>query len=118
MTLPTFPATPGPAFPVASQRNPLIITNTFGDGYMQEVHDGPNAGDIATTTLKWELLTRADKDALEAFLETNGGAGRFKLTPPGESVQHVYNCSKWTWMEVEFNNWSLTASLTRDFLPE
>ena len=60
---------------------PRVLAAPFGDGYSQRTADGLN-----TMLRKWSVQfvnrSQADCDAIEAFLEAQGGCLSFNWTPP------------------------------------
>lgn len=118
MSFPTFPATPGPVFPVSSSSEPLLLSVQFGDGYQQETLDGINSKDVASQDVRWDLLTDTDHTTFEAFLTANGGGNAgFLYTLPSSGKTYHYNCEGWQWTLVAHNNWSLAATFKRVFNP-
>ncbi|HLP30989.1 MAG TPA: phage tail protein, partial [Geothrix sp.] len=60
---------------------PRVRSVNFGDGYQQDQVDGLNA-DLPTWEVIFSNRTKAEADAIEAFLRARGGADRFLFKIP------------------------------------
>lgn len=77
---------------------PRVKSTPFGDGYRQRYQDGLNAT-LASWSLQFNGLTRAEADAIDAFLRTAGGADAFDWTDPlGNAGKYV--CGEWRRDEI------------------
>lgn len=66
----------------------------FGDGYTQTSRDGLNhIRDVVS--LKWDVLTEAQADTIEAFIRTQGGDTPFLYALRGDVVRQ-WTCEKYT----------------------
>lgn len=108
MSLSTF--TWVPDWSPSGEESPRVLSVGFGDGYSQEIGDGIN-----TNLPKWELKfsnrSKAEYDAILAFLRARNGVEQFIFTAPGESVAQHWLCKTWNpspWNGG--NNHSLTAT--------
>lgn len=91
---------------------PRVLQANFGDGYSQRVPDGLNNIE-EKWSLKWDILTLAEKNAIVAFFEARKGAESILMTMPGESVQKTWICSAWSSNQVSYAAYSLSASFVR-----
>jgi phage-related protein len=62
------------------------ITAQFGDGYQQVAPNGINVK-IASWSIEWGALTLAERDTVEASLDSVGSWGILTWTPTNESTQ-------------------------------
>jgi len=123
MTFPNFPrvgdGTPngsnGPAYPIDFDRQPKVLSASFGDGFAQDVVDGFNGAEALSLNITFSNATNQDHDKIEAFLTGLGGAGRFLYTAPYASKPLVFVCQKWRWTLVTVNNWTFSATFERRF---
>lgn len=102
-----------PVRPKASNptRTVKVITNSFGDGYEQEILDGLNA--IRTElTLTWPVLTIEQAQEIDAFFAANAGKV-FGFALPGET-ERMWRCNEWSPL-IERGSGSLTATLKEVF---
>jgi phage-related protein len=114
MAFPVFPASPGPVFPVTFEREPVVLSASFGDGYGQSVVDGISGRDTGVLNLSWDLLTEAEKDVFEAFLSEHGGVGNFTYAVPGYDT-YTFRCDSWSAVFVAHDVWGFRATFNRAF---
>ena len=67
----------------------------FGDGYEQVVSAGLNSVS-GTYTLDFDLLTKAEREEIEAFFAAKKGAEAFYYTFPGEDTPRKFRCKTWS----------------------
>jgi len=115
MSYDAFPETRGPAFDFEVQREPVIASVKFGDGYAQDVGDGLNAGDALGARVVWQLLTTAEKDAYVDFLAGKAGQTPFRYTIPSWGAEHSFKCDTWDEVNESYNVWTLEAVFMRVF---
>ncbi len=113
MSLLQLPNVPGLSFPLNENRNPAVLSLTFGDSYTQECQDGISGEKTTDVVATWTKLNRFQKDQLDQFFDERGGVERFYYTMPGASAYHVYTCPEWELTELGFNNWTLTSKWKR-----
>lgn len=70
-------------------------SNTFGDGYEQNVRDGINCVYIKQMSLTWDLLTLAQAAEIDTFFRNNAGL-TFLWTLPNENTARKWRCSEWS----------------------
>ncbi|WP_064033346.1 phage tail protein [Methylosinus sp. R-45379] len=114
MSIDTFTPPINPS--VGAQKKPelKILEATFGDGYTQASADGLNHI-RDSLTLNWEALTIAQSDAIEAFLNTQGGVTPFLWTAPGDATPRKWTCKDWevTYRTTHFR--SIKATFKQSF---
>ena len=66
----------------------------FGDGYSQAAPRGLNHI-RRVASLRWDVLTRAEKNAIEAHFVERGGNKSFRYTVPGDTSERRYTCDDW-----------------------
>ncbi len=71
------------------------IEANFGDGYVQRTVDGINNKPVMYE-LTWSALLPAEANAIESFLDSQGGATAFLYTVPRDSTQRKYRCKTWS----------------------
>ncbi len=98
------------------QMSPNMISNTFGDGYSQDVPNGINyvTGQV---TVAWGQMTVSQWATIEAFLITSLTTP-FLWTLPGETSPRQFRSVKWQ-LGYATLNWvsSVQATLKIDFTP-
>ncbi|MBK3798643.1 hypothetical protein GAY33_05255 [Azospirillum brasilense] len=120
MPLSTF--TPPVAPSVNSQKSvqPRVLKAEFGDGYAQRAADGLNSRPAAWE-LKWDALTTAQADAVEAFFAARGGYEAFWWTPLDTVTSFKFVADSWTRTPIVSAEalterlFSMTAKLTQVF---
>ena len=110
MTLPTFlpPMTPS----VGSSQKPDVNLRRadFGDGYSQAAPAGLNhIREVAS--LRWDVLTRAEKDQLVAFLKERGGYQSFTYQLPTEATARRWTCDDWRVTALPASLFAVEATL-------
>jgi phage-related protein len=99
-------------FGIAKSSNPQITTTRFQDGYVQRIKWGMNV-DPKTWSPRWNNITEAQSDTIEAFLEARVSDGdSFAWTPPNESAAGRYVCESWN----KTMNYAGLANITATFL--
>ena len=88
-------------------RAPRIRSAQFGDGFKQRAQDGMNA-DLRTRPLSFTTRTLAESQAIQAFLEAQGGTASFDYTHPGD-ISRKYVCETWKVTDTEYGP-SITAT--------
>jgi len=97
MTL-TFEPPVGPSFDLDDSREPRVLRQTFGDGYVGRSQDGINH-DLARVMLRWENLTREEAAEIWRFLRARKAvesfwyALPFNLSPDWVSITHRFTVS-------------------------
>ena len=79
----------------------------FGDGYSQRAQDGLNA-DMATWSLRFSGRSKAEGEAIDTFLQTQGGVTAFDWTPPGGAATK-WICPKWSRSYASYEAQSVSA---------
>lgn len=110
-----FPPYPPPSYPITQMRNPVTISTGYGGGYDETVMEGLNSNLVSGFNLRWNVLTQAQKDQFEGFLEARFGADRFQYTVPGFGLTAMFSCAKWTFELIAPGQWSLSAQFDRKF---
>lgn len=91
------------------KKTPRLLSCQFGDGYKQSAGDGINIL-LPPWSVSFSARTFAEIQAMDAFLEKQGGSTTFLWTPPGSSTAKKFRCEEWT------PSWgSTSASLTATF---
>jgi phage-related protein len=111
MSLETFNPDPLPSPGTSTKPAFALKTADFGDNYQQTTRDGMN-WIKRTITLKWDVLTEAQADALEAFFLGKGGDTPFLYTRRGD-VARQYTCTDYERIHGSPNTFS--ATLVEDF---
>jgi phage-related protein len=111
MTTPTFtpPYAPSPG----AQNKPAIkiLQAEFGDGYTQPTPDGLNHI-RPVLALQWDMLERAERDAILSFFERQGGTLPFFFAMPGEE-HFAYTCADWSDTALEAELYNVNATFRR-----
>ena len=112
MTIPTFlpPTPPSPGGTRKPQVN--VLRAEFGDGYSQARPKGLRHV-RRVVTLRWDALSFAEVEAIEAFLTERAGWQAFAYRPFGFAETVRWTCSDWESEHVP--PWRLTATLMEDF---
>lgn len=97
---------------------PKLREVSLGDGYTLRSPDGLNHI-RETHKLKWEGISRADRDTLMNFLERHGGYTPFDWTPFGETESRKWVCKAWGARRSSQGGvlYTVTATFTEDFAP-
>jgi len=101
-----------PNYGAAVDKTPKVKRAQFGDGYQQRVGDGIN-----TTARSWSLSfegTKTEIDAVDLFLQTEGGVTAFTWTPPTGAVGK-WLCGQWSNSITDFDHYSLIATFEEVF---
>jgi phage-related protein len=85
----------------------------FGDGYEQRVADGINSI-IEDWSLSFTLRTKAEINAIDAFLRARKGVENFDWTTPAGQLKK-FVCRKWSVSYFHDGNASLSATFEQDF---
>lgn len=93
--MPTFSPPLDPAVGSSKPVETRVLRANFGDGYTQRAADGLNVI-IRKPKLKFDGLTEAQADTIEAFLEAREGHENFDYTLPNESTSRKFICQTWT----------------------
>jgi len=109
--MPTFTNTP--SYGAAVKVQPRVRQAQFGDGYSQRVADGINSAPRAWS-LSFAKRTEAEIDAIESFLDTQGGTASFDWTPP-RGAAGKWICKTWDRGLDDFNNERLSATFEEVF---
>lgn len=93
-------------------RTVKVITNSFGDGYEQEIADGLNP--VRTElTLTWPVLTIPQMQEIDAFFVINAGKAFYFALP--EEQPRKWRCNEWS-PPYEAGTGSMTATLKEVFV--
>jgi phage-related protein len=84
-----------PEFSASKASKPTVKQIKYGDGYEQRISFGVNTNP-KNWTLRFVSRSDAEANAIESFLDTNGGISSFSWTPPLASVSGRYVCRSWT----------------------
>ena len=95
MANPVFTPPVNPSVGSAPDNEVKLLTASFGDGYEQVAPDGLNAR-RQVWTLVWQTLTKAQADAIVAFLDARQGAEIFDWTPPGCASAISFRAPQWS----------------------
>lgn len=113
MALNTFDPVPGPSPGTSRKYKAKLKRAEFGDGYTQVTRDGLNHLRRAVT-LHWEVLTEAQADAIQTFIEGQGGDTPFLYTVRGD-VQRKWTCDFADFERTHGTPNTITMTLTEDF---
>lgn len=91
-----------------------VLTNDFGDGYINAVGDGLN-NVRDTWAVTWSNLPPVIGDAVELFLRTMAGFTPFMWTPPKGSIPKQYRCNDYTRSDPDPGVVSIQATIVQDF---
>lgn len=98
-----------PSFEATEISKPHIRVFKAGDGYEQRV----SFGLMTPKRKQWSLLfsnrTRAERDAIVAFLEARAGSESFDWIPPRGAISK-YVCEEWQATESNYNNNQIQAT--------
>lgn len=103
-----------PSFNSTKSVQPRILKARFGDGYNQRVADGLNALP-QTWDLRWNTLTAAQVDEIEAFLTVTAGYKAFLWTPLDRTQPLKFIVESWTRTPVDGRSWSFSAKFSEVF---
>ena len=90
---------------------PRILKAAFGDGYAQRIPDGIRT-QLGTWQLSFSNRTKAEADAINAFLANKGGHLSFSWIPPGEVQAIAVVCSTWKRSIEKGNRRSVSATFS------
>lgn len=85
----------------------------FGDGYEQRVGDGINTV-IESWSPNFTLRTRAEINAIDAFLRLHGGVLSFDWLSPG-GIMKRFKCPTWSPVYNHDGDCSLSATFQQVF---
>jgi len=95
----TFSPVRNPDSDASKSVQPRIIEANFGNGYTVRAGDGLNTKPV-TWTLSWSVLTSAEADYIDGFLDDKAGYIAFLYTVPGDT-ERQYTCKEWSRMPGE-----------------
>lgn len=95
MALAYFAPVPAPSPGTNNTPEVRVLSAEFGDGYTQEGPDGLN-NVKAIYKLKWDTLTVAQADAIEAFFVSKKGTEPFYWRPRASLDWMKFTCKEWT----------------------
>lgn len=104
-----------PDFGGGTETAPSVSEVKFGDGYGQSIPAGIN-NMPKVRSLTFGNRETAEVDAIEAFLERQGGVRWFWYVHPGKVAIKV-KCKKWSRTESAFNVETLSCSFEQVFSP-
>ena len=84
----------------------------FGDGYTQASPAGLNHI-RRVVSLRWDYLTLAEANQIEAFLVQQGGYKPFYYTLNGEATARKWTCD--TWSKTDGHPSKVSATFREDF---
>lgn len=117
MTIASFSPPVGPSVGGTSRSvTPRVRRNQYGDGYSQRTPDGINTFP-RKATLRWNMLSYADAQAIEDFFVGLGGSAPFSYTLPGESTARKWTVVSWERSELDGQLQQVTAQLVEEFDP-
>lgn len=90
-----------------------VDTASFGDGYEQRAAKGLN-NVVETVGVSFTLRTRAEIDAIDAFLRARRGVTNFTFSVAG-AAERRYTCASWSPNYEHDGDCSLSAEFKRDF---
>lgn len=94
---------------------PRVLIADFGDGYTQRAGDGLNATE-RRLSVRWENISAADADMIEAFFEARRGYEAFLWNPPqGGPTGKKWTCPEWERENVDTGIDSITATFRQVF---
>ena len=105
-----------PTYTLPCSVEPSLLISKFGDGYVQRSPDGINFIQ-KSWTLKWENLTKNERDTIADFFQTQGGYLPFLWTYPGESSPTQVLATNWTYELVEKEVYTITCTFTICYTP-
>lgn len=97
-----------PEFGAQKSRKPRVKSIRFGDGYEQRVADGLNTNP-EFWSLQFANRTKAEADAIEAFLVEQNAVLSFDWTPPDASTSLKFICRDWTRTIQKANLYTIVA---------
>lgn len=104
-----------PDYSPQSEEEPRVLSQSYGDGYTQRMGDGINR-----LLPSWSLTftrSKAEYDAIVAFLRARGGVEAFTFTPPGEATARKVVCPKWTLTPYAGDGGTFTVQATFQVQP-
>lgn len=114
MTLPVFSPPQAPSANMVDKPELNILRADFGDGYSQAAPRGLNHI-RRTLSLRFDLLERAEKDAIVDFLTAQAGTKAFLYTLPGEASPTRYTCEDWEVTSLGASLFNVAAKFRQDF---
>lgn len=101
---------------VGSSLNPKVGIRKaeFGDGYSQASPAGINHIKH-DASLKWEVLTGDERQAIVGFFEANKGTKPFDYHIPGDAQSRTYTCAQWNSTALVAGLWTMEATFEETF---
>lgn len=96
------------------KRTAKVLSNNFGDGYVQRAADGIN-NVRKTYSVTISNLTVKESQALDDFFAGLAGWRQFYYQQPGRSSPDRYICSEWSITHSDAMIDSMTCSWTQVF---
>lgn len=96
MALSTFVPVVAPGITPQVTTQARVRKAEFGDGYTKRSPDGLNAM-RRSLELSWDTLTMGQKNNLEDFFVSQGGAKSFYYQPYGYPAPIKWTCEEWGW---------------------
>lgn len=91
------------------------IRVVFEGQYSQRARTGPNPIG-RTVALSFTRLTAIERDSIDAFLSAREGVEAFLYQVPGDDVQRLWSCAKWSVQpERSKLRWSVRATFIEEF---
>lgn len=110
--MPTFTPTKGVAYGSNRRTTYRVLSNSFGDGYSQDVKDGLN-NVVEIWDLVWTGITLTQASNIIAQLNSFGGT-TFDWTNP-HGVLKKYTCTEVTDALPTYNAYNVSATFTESF---
>ena len=89
---------------------PRVIKTAFGDSYTQRAGDGINNMQ-PKGSFNFANRSKAEFDAILAFLRARGGVDQFTFTSPHEAISRRWICESWKatpWQDGSIHSISAT----------
>ena len=114
MSVPTFTAPFDPSSGVSDDPEVKVLKAEFGDGYTQAAVDGMNSI-RRVLTLKWDVLTVAQAQAMLSFFKAQAGAYPFYYQMADDAAPTLWTCEKWSEGFAAASFRSVTATFRQSF---
>ena len=119
MSVPAFPTSPQPSYPVKKVSKPNTRIVKFADGYEHRIHLGIAAHQNPKVfNFVWKNITETESDTIETFLDARAlDNDPFTYTPHNEASSMTFVCEQWS-KDMSFpNRATIQATFRQVFEP-
>lgn len=101
-----------PSYGSADELDFRMLSNSFGDGYTQDIPDGLN-NITETQNLQWNSISDTNADNIVAQIKSFNGTAFEWTTPSGETKN--FTCRKISRTRAGYRTCNLTLTFTENF---